>query len=633
MTPESSLERLRESLQPADMQRERVRTVMQRRIDGSAALLRARDEATPSDAQKQHVWQGIVHRIELPALTGMFDRVRALLTPSVQQQFAMRSRMFMRLSPVQVRSSYSRSKWVAAFVLVLLALRVSPALFLAPQTIAESSVMLLPTRGNVEIALHALWQPVVDEFTIDEPLQLRTDDGEATIILHDDGTIRLASDTKVSLHDVSDRPEPSIDGPTLTVSQGQVWVQGLLPKHLRGITIATPYGSVTVHAGSVSIAVEDGRTTVRVWDRQADVSHAGVATSLIAGDRARFGEAAQLSVTELSNEEYAEDWVAQNLRRDAVHQREVAQMQQERRAAQAGILPTSPLYPVKRVAEKVDVLLTLSPEAKVQKQLQQASTRLNEAAALLADGGTGAVTPLKEYKEALLAIASGSGGDSVTQFMVRQQVAENTADIAAALPSDELYPLKETVLRASVELAVSTVDASDVDGILLVDTLDALRQSIDAGDAAGAQATFTSLQPYLSSLEENDSLKPDVKKEVMGLLSKAAEKLQLQSGTGLEITTLSADLEPYLPKPPAVPTPTPLTDEEINVLVADIRARILVYSQARSRWNQLQQELVHLQGHYDEGRILRRLYDALPENGLARYVRVAIQELRERVEQ
>ena len=41
----------------------------------------------------------------------------------------------------------------------------------------------------------------------------------------------------------------------MTLRSGRIWIQGLLPSHLRGITIATPAGDVTVHEGSADITV------------------------------------------------------------------------------------------------------------------------------------------------------------------------------------------------------------------------------------------------------------------------------------------------------------------------------------------------------------------------------------------
>jgi hypothetical protein len=625
MSLDPLLHRLRDDLTPDSGQKNRVRALMKARIADPAVFAQAREELTPSESQHASVWGRVANRIDMPEVSGVMDRLKSFLEPSETQNLDIRTRLLSGLVPVQVRSSYRSTKWVAAFALVLVALRASPVLFLAPRTVAQSTVTLHPTRGEVELSLHNLWTPAHEEVTVSQPLQMRTGEGEATILLHDDGTIRLAPSTTVFLHDLTDRPEPAFEGATLTLNEGTVWVQGLLPQHLRSITIATPYGDVEVHAGSVSIKVDNG-LSVSVWDRHATVRQNGQETTLIAGERARFdvGEAGQ--ITRMNDGEYTQAWVTQNLQRDAVHRREIAQMQQERRAAEAGILPTSPLYTVKRVAERMDMLFTLDPEAKVQKQLENASTRLNEAAALIAEGSSGASVPLQEYKETVISLASGSGGNSVTQFLVRQQMAENAGELSASLPDDESYILKQAVLETSAELPVEVMDESDVQGALIVDRLDVLNRALTEGNTELAQETYDTLEPYLTALDDEGKLKPDVKKEAFQLLSSAAEKLE-QTGTGVALET---KIKPLLPEPPAPPVLRHLTDEEIDTVIRAMLRRIDVYTQEKSRSNQMVVELGRLKGHQDEGKILRRLYNVVsPE--LTRYVRSAIQQLRTQV--
>lgn len=627
MTPEPFLHRLRDDLSPENGQKERVRMRLQARIGESSILARAKEEASPATEQHGAVWNRIVHRIDVPEISGVLDRLKAFFDPSQAQQTLIRGRLMQRLAPVEVRTSFHRTKWTAAFVLVLVALRASPALFLAPHTVAESAVIVVPTKGGVELALHGLWQPATEEVTVNEPVQLRTDSGEATILLHDDGTIRLADETTVSLYDLSDRPEPALDGITLMLTSGRIWMQGLLPDHLRGIVVATPHGAVTVHGGSVSVSADEGDLIVRVWDRKATVTQGDRSVVLVAGERMRLSGDSAGQVSRIADAEFEEPWVVQNLRRDAVHQREIAQMQQERRAAQAGILPNSPLYAVKRVAERVDVLFTLDPETRLQKRLDLASTRLSEAAALIAEGSTGASIPLEEYKATLLALASGSG-DSVTQFLLRQQLAENTADVSAALPDDEGYLLKKTLLETSAQLPLDGIDASDVAGVLLMDTLNALRQAIETGNTEAAKETFAAIEPYLETLGSGGTLKPDIRKEALNLLAQAAEKLT-ESASGSLTEDVATGLRPYLPQSAPQPVEvTPLTDEQIDSLIARIRQRVFVYDQQRPRRNQLILEMRKLEDHPDEGRILRRLYNEFSADNLGVYVRREIQELR-----
>jgi hypothetical protein len=294
---------------------------------------------------------------------------------------------------------------------------------------------------------------------------------------------------------------------------------------------------------------------------------------------------------------------------------------------------------VKRVAETVDVLLTIDPQQRVQKVLQQASTRLNEAAALLAAGDSGAAVPLDEYKQTILAVATGSGGNSATQELLRQQVAENAAQTAASLPDDSLYLVKKTVLEASAELSDDHMDQRDVDGTFLVDTLDVLHEAILGGDASRVRQITDQLQPYLGMLQDPSSdLKPEVRKEAQSLLSDAAQLLTTRedTGSGAALTQLADAIAQYLPQPEAHtvnPAPAvPLTEAELDAAVRRSMHTIFdLYKLPQSRLNALRQELKHFEGSPDEGRYLRKLYAQMPqESDLIQLVRHSIQVLREK---
>jgi hypothetical protein len=163
-------------------------------------------------------------------------------------------------------------------------------------------------------------------------------------------------------------------------------VQSLVPRTFGAIVVAMPFGDVRMYESSVSI---DLRTVadVAVWDRSALVDRGDDTMTIHAGDRVQLWSKNIPNVRRIPVREYLESWASQNLDRDAVHRREVAEFQRERRAVLAGILPTSPLYPVKRAAEAVDVFLTFSDAERTRKQLSYAEGRLNEAAALLREGG------------------------------------------------------------------------------------------------------------------------------------------------------------------------------------------------------------------------------------------------------
>lgn len=634
---EQSLHRLRNLLEPSPGLQGRIKARLQAKIEASPAFLRAREAATPSAVQHKLIWQRILERIEPRLATSLLERLRDMLSPA---DWSMTQAFLPALVPVRSRSSlpYRGAKWVAAFVIVLVVLRATPLLFLAaPRSSAESSVLVIPTSGRVSVSMRGLWEPLTHEVRLEQGAQFRTEEGEATFILNDDGNLRMAPHTTVTLHDVTNRPEPAAGGPTITLLRGRIWVQGLVPEHIRGITIATPAGDVIVHEGSVSITATD-TVDVRVWDRHVLLAREGErGTTLVSGERTEWKPGASMFVKKIAPRENSEAWPSQNLSRDAVHRREIAQLQRERTVARAGILPTSPLYSVKRAAEAVDVLLTFDAQTKVEKQLQMASNRLDEATALISGGGSGATEALAEYRSALFAVATGSGQNSVTQFLLRQQVAEDVAQVAAVLPDDLLYLVKKTVLEASADLPSSVVDAQNVEGTLFLDTLDSIQQAVAEGDIERAQQVLTEAQPYLIDLSAGDpGLAPEVRKEALSMLSSVVEGLKEVSesaeGADAPFDVFLEQIAGYLPAP--APSALPMTEEELQRAVQAIVHRIFVFEQPRSRRNQLLLELKRLQGTADEGLLLRRLYLAIPRStGLSDLTRKAITDLSEKMEE
>lgn len=635
MDARSPFHRLLSALAPAEEQRERVRARLEAKISPSVVLRSLQVLSSPPPGAFERIWLRILDRIEPRVAVSLFEFLRDFLMPAKES-----ARFFLlgRLAPVPVVSGgFQRPvKWAAALLVLLVMLRMTPLLFLAaPRSSADSSVIVVPTEGHLSVSLRGLWEPVTRELSLKQGAQFRTEEGEATFILNDDGNVRMAPHTILTVHDVTNRPEPALAGPTITLLRGQIWVQGFLPEHIRGITVATPQGDVVVHEGSVSITAGDA-LQVQVWDRHARVAEReGRSLLLVAGERTELGGGGVSLVKRIASREYDAAWPAQNLARDAVHRREIAQLQQERNAARAGILPTSPLYPVKRVAEAVDTLLTFNGQERVAKQLQQATTRLDEATAILASGDTSttATTALEEYRSTLLGIATGSGHDSVTQFLLRQQLAEDAAQVAAAQPDDSLYLIKRAVLEASAELPSNIVDAQNIEGTLFLDTLDAVERAVQEGDIVRARGALAQARLTLEALKnEVATIAPEVRKEALSVLTAVASALQQTAGED----TIDGgqafldDVAQYLPVLPS--TRTAITEEEAERLVQGIFHRIFVFTQPRSRWSQLMYELRELQGHPDEGTILRHLYRTLPENGLARYVRTAIVELGEKRE-
>lgn len=635
MDPSESLRRLRQNLDPAQGAKERIKARMNAQIGESAMFEQVRSGLNPSPKTAADVWLRVRRGMGMqPAITAL-GRIRRFLDPTPSQRVMLRERVFGSLRPQQPSFIDALWKWSAAVAAVAIVVRVGPMLLtntsLAPRTSASAEVVVSPMGQVSFLQNDEFWQPIdgAESVSLQQAGVIRTDEGHATITFPNYGLLRMDSDTVVAVEDVSAGLQPA-PGSTVKLIAGRIWVQGLLPSYLRGIRITAGDASVEVHEGSVSIALaEDGTLDVSVWNRSATVARDGQSTVLVTGERLQGGPGIAFSVKNVDAKTAVDAYTEENVALDSLRRKEVAQLQLERRVANAGILPTSPLYVVKRAAEAVDRALTFTEQGKIEKQLVQAETRLNEAAALLTEGaGEEADTTLEEYKQSLLAISS-SGSDLV-RSLLHQEVAESTADVAAALPDDDAYALKQTVLEASAALPDGFVDARRVEGVLLLDTLAALDQAVTDGDLETASVTFEELQPYLTALKADQrSLPPDVRKEAMSSLSVIAGGLVAQAGEMDIPEELLAQMEAFAPveeAEPAVQRDT-LSDDEVANLAQRILRHVTTFETRRAQENTIIYELKQLKGNPDEERILISIYqDATPWIGA--YVREALKELR-----
>ena len=600
---------LEENLSLPDVAKERVWKRVNKRISGSETLAEANKALEPRLGAKDRVWARIIGRIDVKESSVLLDRLRELLSPPAGLKGHLHDRFLGLSSPVpfSVRRQFA-FKWVAAVVLIAFFAKAGPQLFIAPRTVAESKVTLIPTRGETAIFAGGLWQPVQNEIILENGILLRTHQGEASIIFRDNGVVRMDSWTTVQVNDDAGNKVPETAIKLLT---GRIWVQGLITPPLKGIEIETDNGTVAVQEGSVSIAENSASVDIEVWDRRAQVSKAAEdSVHLIAGEKISLSEGGVLFVKKIPEESFEDGWVVQNFKKDAVHRKSIAQLQQERRAARAGIIPNLGLFPAKRIAEKVDVMLTIGEEARAQKELDHAGSRLDEAAALIEEGETEAVKiSLDDYKDSLLAMANESGSDAV-QMLIQQSIAKETRQISAALPDDNAYLIKKTVLEASAEMPYEVFIASDARGVLLIDAITSLIRKADKEGAEIAVEAWKGLQGEIALIDDkNSGIKPEVIKEARMLMSDFAFIIfEASSAANAEMVS---ELSAYIPLEKEVPAV--LSDEEIDAIVKGIKDRIFVYHMQKSRVNQLYAEFKALSGHPDQGRILRRLKFSLPD--------------------
>ena len=582
-------------------------------------LQRLAASVTPNDALRARVKNRIRNSIEPVSLRSSAMAVQ----PSSSLRLKLRECILGRL-PVESDESFMHGslKWAASFAVFLFVIRMMPFVFLVPPTKADVGVQLLPIGNDVSVFIGGVWRNVPTPEVISGPLMIRTaGESKATLILNDDGVIRIGIDTTFKLHDVGDRPQFAQAGPTATLVRGQIWVLGLLPPVTESISIETANGNIDINSGSASIREDSGRTTATLYDRGATFRHGDDLSFLVSGERGIANVDGAFSIVKLPVSAFADAFVSQHLEQDAVHRTEIGKLQQERRARMAGILPTSILYSAKRIAEQVDVLFTLTHDGRTEKRIRQADTRLSEALALVKEGqNTEAAAPLTEYRDSLIAMAGGTG-DNLVKYLLKRHIADASVSIDPKTSSGKIQLVRSAIVDVSASIPDTALQSRDIEGYVLVSKLTEINHMIAVqGNLSGALLAYADVSPYLQSLlAQEGGAHPLLQKEATSLLVSTSSliKQAAKDSQNSIVVAVQTDLDQYLP---AEPDTTLVSEVELQGVIDGILRRIFIFKAPLSRYNQLLHEMSELRGNPNRGTLLRRLYRALPEFGLGEYV-------------
>ncbi|MSR67269.1 hypothetical protein EXS65_00355 [Candidatus Peribacteria bacterium] len=619
MLDETILQRLAQDITPGDDQRSRLRMRIQQRIN---PLQKSVDLTQPSLVFRKSMKDRVLLALQGSPVGDSMRELAKSVSLSGERVLSLREmilgRLALRAEPSLVHSSV---KWAASFALFLLIIRAMPLVFLAPTTQAGIGVQLIPNGDDVSVFVGGVWRSVISPEVVGGPMMIRTGQSQVTIILNDDGVIRLGSDTTFKLHDIGDRPQFVSAGPTATLVRGQIWVLGLLPPVVESILIETTRGQVEINSGSVSITEDNKSTTVAVYDRGVTFRDEEQTSFIVSGEKGMISDRTPtLSILSMPTRAFGSPLVSQNLEQDAVHRNEIAKLQKERRERMAGILPTSILYPAKRIAERVDVLFTLTHDGRTEKLIAQADTRLSEALALIHDGqNTEASVPLSEYRDSLVAMASGTG-DNLVKYLIKRQIADASATISPTTSSGKIQLVSLAVLEISASVPDTALQSKDIEGYVLVNKLTQINHALSVDkNLTGALLAYSDVSPYIKELLSENGTHPLLQKEARSLLVSTASLLKGAKNADQNkiLVAVEQDLSQYLPPEQESVL---VTEAKLNAVIQKILQRIFIFKSPLSRYNQLMQEMLELRGNQNRGTLLRRLYSALPENGLGGYV-------------
>jgi len=258
-----------------------------------------------------------------------------------------------------------------------------------------------------------------------------------------------------------------------------------------------------------------------------------------------------------------ETWVKGNIIKDKKYVEQVTSEVTEAGKQQAGVLPDNPLYTAKKLNEGTKMFVTGNENDKIKLQIDNAKTRLLEANAYFADGKTEeAEALLNEFKTVVNEISDSIKSSDELRSYAESQFAEESKKLAVMLPDSSLYPVKEALRDAKMQLAINAdeqkaialdhasekmIEAKELvnenKNDMAVETLENVKNDVKAGigeteDAASTLATAKVLTNTVQEATEEDNVNDTRKLNRLVTETEAALNTELlQAAVTEEIAT------------------------------------------------------------------------------------------------
>ena len=417
-----------------------------------------------------------------------------------------------------------------------------------PQTAeASNSVYLVITEGNPIIKqLGGTWEMAkqLQELKIGDKIQTDYND-VVEVHFFNNSVTRLAHDTELTITTFFKQKQN--EKVELELNNGRVWnkvIQAV--SNPSDFTVKTHNSSVSTKNATFDIlASEDEPTAINVIDHLIDVkilqkqSDSVVAKTKVTegykvevqvSSKKTIAQTAQITPIENKQNDL---WFQENLEKDQVHINNLEKQREEKIIAAAGILPTSPLYSVKKGFEGAKKVMTNSD--KPTEELTKIKQKFQEAAALSTKSeDSDSEIALLEFKIFFNETKNkGTLNTELAEMLVDMQ-----NDYVAALPGTQDYKIKDLLRELELEVA------EDPSSVLLKRTTEKLFEAQDLFEngtpelAANLLASINEDQILLMSatgalLEENKKATILQKTEELQILQALKENVKSSETTNL----------------------------------------------------------------------------------------------------
>ena len=456
--------------------------------------------------------------------------------------------------------------------------------------------------------------------------------GEAELFFSNFSTSRLASNTEISVNQLTNMVSESSKNVFFELRSGKVWSQVIESFSTIEPIVTISTSNSIIEATNAVFVVEinqDTPTEVMAINHFVDVKilqnkggavigktrvSPGYKTSIERETSKKQGVSSQ----PLAASEKSDTWFQANKKRDIEHRNTVLTHTTKKLKEQAGITPDSPLYSAKTVLETAKTALLVS---NTRGDFERTKSQFLEAAASLGK---------EKSKRALLLMASQK--KKLETFLQTEEFREETLSFLqdmeetfrAVLPNSSLYFVKNTLRefhkntpQFQKELALD----------ILSETQDLIAMQ-ENELALSHLALWKNMQKdikkdYFNDTEEYIKYKTDEFQKLHGIIFTAQESSLIQEAQKMnmqlegDLRQLVSTVHPeVLQINPAIPLieKTPQRQLIVNKKIESYLDKISVYQSARGQNNQTIALLRDLPENVDSILLLEGMKDSMPES-------------------
>jgi Domain of unknown function (DUF5667)/FecR protein len=341
-----------------------------------------------------------------------------------------------------------------------------------PVTMAARVTSFQDLYGTVEVLRDNVIISAADiNVLYEEDVIITGADGIAVIRYFDDSITRLSYETELRIKKLYKYKGAVAETEVgLKLEKGRVWSQviNLVGEESSFQVETDEMSAVVLTTASFDMTnIKQNETKVAVFDEVVEVHLYGeiedtkelVGSGYVAAVSEKDSEIQMIAFSE-SKEGDDQVWANLNTLKDLEYIDDVEKELEEKVAIEAGVLPGDSLYGAKKLNESAKLTVAGNETNNAKIKVDIAEKRLNEAGALLASGETEVAGEiLDEFEQIIIEIDKVAQDIPEVNNYVNEMMGEALKDVAVLDNDSDLFPLKEVVEGAQIDILKSELQA------------------------------------------------------------------------------------------------------------------------------------------------------------------------------